>query len=264
MSLSKKDKAGVALIVSAVVVMVVVIVGTAILQRRDKAERVDPDTLCPYSRNYAHTVVIVDKTDPFSDNQKKKFRALVLELRGSLEIAEKLSIYVLDDRNYLAPRPVFAVCNPGTGSAANPFYQNPRMWEKRFHAKFGKPLDDVVGQLDEAKTTKISPILEMVHSVAQVFDFGPAASNRRLIVFSDLMQNVPEFSHFNSNFDYKSFRSTPYAKKVKADLTDAKVRLIYLLRPELHKFQSQPAHQTFWGNWFQDSGAKEVVVERAP
>jgi hypothetical protein len=263
-SLSQKDKLGVALIVIAVLVMVGVVAGTAVLQRSTSAVKVDAETLCPFSQNYAHTVVLVDKTDPFSASQKKKFYAKIMQIRQELQPLEKLSIYVLDDRNYLAPRPAFAVCNPGSGRAANPLYQNPRMWEKRFQQKFGKPLDSVVEVLSEGTSKNTSPILEMIHAVSQVFDFGPKAGRRRLILFSDLMHNVPEYSHFNGIWEYEKFRTSPYAAKLQTNLADARIEIIYLLRPELYKYQSQPKHQNFWGSWFEGNGAKEVSLERAP
>ena len=148
MTLSKKDKLGIALIVGAIVVIIAVVGGTFAIQRiTGTSSKIDPETLCPYSGGYAHAVILVDKTDPFSDPQKKLFRGKVLEIRQSLQTLEKLSIYVLDDKNYLAPQPVFAVCNPGSSDAANPLYQNPRLWQKRYQERFGKPLDQIVDQL---------------------------------------------------------------------------------------------------------------------
>jgi hypothetical protein len=103
----------------------------------------------------------------------------------------------------------------------------------------------------------------MVYSISQVFDFGPSTPGRRLVIFSDLMQNVPGYSHFSAKLDYKEFRATPYAKRLAPNLNGVDIQVIYLLRPELYKYQSQPEHQTFWGHWFEESGAKEVSFQRA-
>ena len=103
----------------------------------------------------------------------------------------------------------------------------------------------------------------MVHSISQVLDFGPKTPGRRLVIFSDLMQNVPEFSHFASKWDYEAFRSSLYASKLRSDLSGVRVEVIYLLRSNLYNYQSQPRHQTFWGHWFEENGAKEIVFQRA-
>lgn len=67
----------------------------------------DPATLCPIDRSYPRTVVIVDKTDPFSDSQSIFLRAELENIRDELELFEKLAIYVLNQDNFSAPRPVF-------------------------------------------------------------------------------------------------------------------------------------------------------------
>jgi hypothetical protein len=261
--LSKQDKLGLWLIAASVFVVIAAVVATFIIKQKQGSAQHDPTSLCPYAPGYAHTIVIVDWTDPFSESQQRLFRSKILQIRQSLHPLEKLSIYVLDDKNYLAPIPAFAICNPGSGKDVNPLYQNPRMAENLYQQRFGKPLDEIVEKLSSAPTAKTSPILEMVHSVSQVFDFGPNAGGRRLILFSDMMQNMPEYSHFSQRFGYDAFRATSYARRLNADLKDVRVEAVYLLRPELYKYQSQPGHQAFWGNWFEEHGAREVVFQRA-
>jgi hypothetical protein len=263
MELSNKDKLGIGLIVGCALLLIAAIATTFVIQNnRAKRVKPDPTTLCPYEQGYSHTVVLIDWTDPLSDPHKQLLRSKIQQIRQSMRQLDKLSIYVLDDKNYLAPIAAFAVCNPGSGKDVNPLYENPRMAEKLYQERFGKPLGDIVEKLSDGATTRTSPILEMIHSISQVFDFGPKIPTRRLVIFSDLMHNMPEYSQFTGKLSYDAFRVTPYAKRLNADLTGVSVEVVYLLRPELYKFQSQPSHQSFWGSWFEDHGAKEISFQR--
>lgn len=222
---------------------------------------IDDTNLCPTDRPYPHTVLLVDKTDPLTPSQQRFLGSLTNKVKFDLEQYEKLSIYILDDENYLAPAAVFAMCNPGTGRNANELYQNPRKVQQKFDEFFGVPLEAVLDDLLKGTESKRSPIMEMLREVSFMDDFTPEVAERRLIVVSDMLQNMPEYSQYRRSLDYDGFVATPYAKKVAAMLGGVTVKLVYLWRPGTRNLQGLQ-HIRFWDRYFADFGARLVEVER--
>lgn len=264
MPYTKKDKIGSWIIGAAAAVIVIVVAITYTIDRAKKVEvaGLDSQSLCAISEKYRHTIVLVDKTDPFSPTQRDVFLSKVRELKATLEQGERLSIYVLDDHNYRAPKPSLSMCNPGSGRTANPLYQNPRQMQQKFDRTFGRPLDQVAQEMIVTTTQNSSPIIEMIYSISQLHDFGPNQPYRRLVIFSDLMQNTTEFSHFPNMRSYSEFRRTDYARRLRADLRGDHVEVVYLLRPELYQIQQSTVHQNFWGDFFQDTGVASIDFRR--
>src|SRR5947209_2358445 len=81
MDLSKKDKIGIGLIALCALVVISAIAATFIIQRnRASRPKPDPVTLCPYEQSYAHTVILIDWTDPLSDTQKAVLRSKIHQI----------------------------------------------------------------------------------------------------------------------------------------------------------------------------------------
>lgn len=253
----KLDRLGVILI-SGSAAVVIALLGVRFLIG---GESIDKTDLCPIDRPYPHTVLLVDKTDPFTPSQQRFLRNLTNKVKFDLERYEKLSIYVLDNENYLAPAPVFAMCNPGTGAGANELYQNPQRVQQRFDEFFGDPLDAVLEKLLEAAEAPHSPIMEMLREVSFVDDFNTETPERRLIVVSDMLQNMPAYSHYQDSIDYDGFAASAYADEVAALLGGVTVTVVYLWRPGTRNLQGL-GHIRFWDRYFAEFGARLVEVER--
>ena len=52
--------------------------------------------------------------------------------------------------------------------------------------------------------------------------------DRRLIIVSDLLQNVATYSHYTTAPDYEQFRHSPYAKFVSTSFAGIEVEIVYL------------------------------------
>jgi hypothetical protein len=221
----------------------------------------DPATLCPTDQDYSRTILVVDKTDPLSSAQKHFVERYVEDLKDSLPRFAKLSIYILDEINYMAPRPEFEMCKPDTGETANELYQNPRLIRQRFERFFGEPLKEAMGRLTKVSSARRSPIFEMLQAISISKDVTRAGGSRKLIIVSDMLQNTAEYSHFLRRPDYRRYAVSQYARAVAADLRGVKVEVIYLWRPAYERFQG-PLHIRFWEEYFEDHGAFLGGMER--
>lgn len=225
-----------------------------------KGKEYDPETCCP-EHITAHTIVILDKTDSFSVNQRKFILNYINKEKNELRPFEKFSIFNLTGKTYLSPDPIFSKCNPGTGKNANQLYQNPRKIQMRFDKLFSEPLkENMKGMLANNTGTK-TPLLEMLSELSLRADFGENVQDRTLIIVSDLMQNTAEYSQYKDKIDYKYFSERPYAQEVAANLHGVKVKIVYLLRDSLRRYQGK-RHLSFWKDYFKNAGAEVVSIKK--
>ncbi len=214
----------------------------------------DPQTLCPKDGDYPRTAVLIDATDSLGDSQVKTIREELDALRDRLAIHEWVGIFVLDEENLVLPVPAVALCYPGDESSANPLYENPRMVQSRFEREFRAPIDAAVEQLANLPPSPTSPILEMIRAVALDRNFD-ATVGRRLVIVSDLLQNVSSYSHYQSPADFERWRRTPYAREfLQLSMLGVKVDILYLKRVDLRTRQTR-GHVAFWEDYFDAVGA---------
>lgn len=251
-------------IISICVGILLLLVLAPILLRDTK--KYDSVTRCPTEIPYNHTVVIVDKTDALSKGQRHSLQVFKEEIQKELQLYERVSIYVLDDTNYMAPVPIFDKCNPGTGDEANSLYQNPKKIQREFVESFGEPLNKSFDKLMEVKQTKHSPILEMINSITTMTDFEQCSQECKLIIVSDMLQNMPKYSQYedfgHEDLEYEEFSKTQYARGVESPLSGVKVGIMYLLRPGTNDLDVVKEHIEFWQEYFGDNGAILSSVKR--
>jgi hypothetical protein len=274
--LTRQDKRGL-LILSVALATVVFILVLSFFVRDDS--KYDAHTLCPTERAFGRTVVVVDKTDPFSPTQSAFLRLEVKRLRGEMEQSEKLTIYVLDKDSFAAPSPVFELCNPGSGAQANALYQNPEKIRLRFEERFGKPLDSILENLVKGDVAKFSPIMEMIRNVSFRDDFDVQGEKRQLVLISDMLQHTTGgYSHYpprgknsaseqsgasSSRLSFSEFKTKDEYRRVKASLSGVNVRIIYFRNRNRSDLQT-PRHVLFWEDFFADAGATLVEVRYGP
>ena len=217
----------------------------------------DPETLCPTDGDYSRTAVLIDATDALNASQVKTIREEINALRKRLTLHEWVGIFVLDEDNLVLPRPEVALCNPGDESTANPLYENPNQIRRRFEREFRAPIEASVERLAHLPPKPTSPILEMIRAVALDPNFD-STKDRRLIVISDLLQNVSEYSHYRQGADFDQWRNMPYASEfLELSLLDVEVDILYLKRTSSRSLQTH-GHVAFWNDYF---GAVGAVVQ---
>jgi hypothetical protein len=235
-------------------------VGGGIVLARSLGQTVplDAETLCPTDRPLAaHTVVLVDRTDPLTPAHQAALRRLITKLRDRLDRAERLSILLITGEVRSTATVAFSLCNPGTGIDLNPLVANQRRARARFEAGFGQPLEVVVRDLARAASANHSPIMETIKAVGAWSEF--AAPRRNLIVVSDLLQNVPGYGHYGRAVDYIRFKASTYAATVRPELDGVDIELLYLPNPAGRQGRD---HLAFWEAFFRDAGAASVTPVR--
>lgn len=137
---------------------------------------------------------------------------------------------------------------------ANELYQNPRMIRLRFEERFGEPLDTLLTDLTKGEVADRSPIMEMIRNVAYKGEFRDETAKRRLILISDMLQHMPEYSHYRTPVDYEAFAKSRYFEQVRPSLPGVEVRVIYLIRRGRESIQTA-GHAVFWERFFKAAGA---------
>ena len=197
-------------------ILVAIFVALAIVLVSPK-QPFDPDTLCPDDGDYPRTAVVIDATDPLSSSQAKAISEEISSLRRELAVNEWVGIFVLNEDNLTLPSPEIALCNPGDESTANPLYENPDQVRRRFERKFRKPMEQAVERLAQLPLSPTSPILEMIRAVALDRSFD-STKERRLIIISDMLHNVPAYSHYRESADFLPLAEDRLRPRVSATL----------------------------------------------
>lgn len=237
------------------VLAVLVAVGAVIVVFVATRPQVDPESFCPIDGDYPQTAILIDATDALSDSQGKAVREEINDLRRNLADHEWVGVFVLNDDNLVLPEPEVAKCNPG--SDPNPIYENPEQVMRRFERGFQQPLDDAIAQLVETtRPGATSPILEMIRAVALDPNYV-MTRERRLIIVSDMLQNVPQYSHYRDGADFDAWRDTDYAREsLQVSLLGVDVEILYLKRVDakVRRLQTR-SHIRFWEAYFDAVGA---------
>jgi hypothetical protein len=240
-------------------VLIVSLVGTGFyLAHRAKRAyvSVDAETLCPkYEPPKAVTIILLDTSDSLSETQRLRLETDLKNIHHNVPKFGLLEIYAVGTTPGEVVYPVLALCNPGDGSDVSEFYQNPSLARKKW-TEFERRLSSELNRLLAAKGTDVSPIMEAIQATSlRTFGRSELANvPRKLVVVSDLLQNVPGgFSQYGGIGEFANFRRTAYFSKVRSVLTDVEVSVFYLVRPTSP--QKWPEHRLFWEEYFHSQGA---------
>ncbi len=215
----------------------------------------EPDP-CAASVPASHTVVVVDRTDAVPQRVGEWFQGVVEPVSDELPVGAHLSLYTIDGRP--PAEPVQTVCRPKNGDDANWLTEGSRWLDKVYRAEYAHPVRDMVATLAEPAEAPTSPIFETIAAIAARPEFSSDVQDRSLIIFSDLLANVPAFSQYHTHVTYDSFRRTAYARRVVVPLDGVTVRILYVANARAAAHQGA-AHIQFWTDWFEDMGARVAV-----
>jgi len=221
----------------------------------------DAETLCLTDVKPAHTVLVIDKTDLYSPDQRQGIYNLVLAARERLDVGERLSLYELDERGRFRDSR-FSLCNPGQGSQINPLYRNPARVQARYEAQFEAPLREVLVDLVEPKEAPESPILEALARLANQGSFDLATPNRRVILVSDMLQNSDLFTvygrargPFPDRLPAPGIVAAELDDRYGSSLRGVRIEVFLIPREGWETEQSGPL-QTYWSEVFSQLGVR--------
>lgn len=224
---------------------------------------VDPITLCPKETAPSEVLVILlDLSDRLDEPQRLQLNNELDRIRDSVPKWGRIEVYVVGRDQKDVVSPTEPLCNPGDGSDMDPRYQNPELAMKKwldYRTRLAQTIDDRLS-LPESS---VSPIFEAIQATS-LRTFGLPefdAVAKRLVVASDLLQNVPgPMSQYQGVPDFKAFTDSPYFSRIRADLDGVDVTLLYLERSDVPV--QGPAHIEFWGQYFAAQGATVQIVKK--
>lgn len=156
----------------------------------------DQETLCPKAGPVGHTLILVDKSDPWSEVQAGRLKKLVKQIGDELPAERMLSIYVFNDVFEPGFPSLISLCNPG--KTASELIGNPRREYVKWVEKFGRPLDDAMTVLTQPAKGNQSPIVEAIGDVVSRRENRFPTGDRSLVLVSDMLQNSSQFTVFGN------------------------------------------------------------------
>lgn len=156
----------------------------------------DEETLCQKAGPTGHTLILVDKSDPWSEVQAGRLKRQVKQIGEELPAERLLSIYVFNDLFEPGFPPLVSLCNPGR--TASELIGNPRREYLRWVEKFGRPLDEALTVLTQPAKGNQSPIVEAIGDVISRRENRVASGDRAVVLVSDMLQNSKGFSVFGN------------------------------------------------------------------
>ena len=150
---------GIALIIG----VVTVVVGGSFLYFYVAAGQLelDQETFCPVDGPQTVTVVLVDRTDPYTPVQQAGIQNALELIRTSVPKYGALGLYAVGPTDQGVLELFARICNPGRGDEINPLIGNPRRVEQRWREGFKAPLDALFARLLQPGEAATSPILEV-------------------------------------------------------------------------------------------------------
>lgn len=264
----KKDRLRAILIL---VVAIALLAGGAFFYMKQREFLVGVD-LCPLHQEISgHTIFVIDRTDVLSEElNEAMFDKIYLEA-SRIELFERFTLYALDREQTAYPRLLFSKCNPGNRSASDITFQTPERLQERYEAEFLGPLVDLVRDLDPANETPETPLLSFFAAVPSLGGFGEALPKRRLVVFSDMVQNARRYSHIrpdNGGFTESDYLDAGivfdrlYPGGGEPSYKGIQV-LIYQYQPrdQLSSERDSERHRRFWRGIFKEFGASSFEMQ---
>ena len=222
------------------------------------------DRLCPKATGPAGaTVLLLDTSDPLTPKHRAELERLAGQIasersdRLGIAPGELLAVYELA-QDPGAPKQLFEVCRP---------FKNPkdRTWRDEIHQgrtyaerdweRFEEALASGFPER-ESEPQPTSPLLETIAVLAARHVPGKRGDDEfkvHLVVFSDLLQHSPRFSHYGSYPEARDMRRR--ARDLLTDLTGAQVSLFRLERPKYAKWQTE-RHYYWWTELVQEQGGQ--------
>lgn len=245
-------------VIVAAILVVVALLFFFMRQQADEKAAIDPETFCPKAGPSSTHAVLIDRTDGLGPIQAEALRRRIVMWSEAVPKHGLFEIYEVTAEGIPAS-PVVAICNPGDGSDLSELTGNPRLARERYREKFEIPVRNMLTGMRGDTEADRSPIFEAVQAIA-VTNFGPdsSAADRKLIIVSDFLQYVPEFSLYRGLPDYEAFRQSAYGVSRMADLSGVAVELHLMHRKGERQRQTEELVE-FWIRWLEEQGA---VIDR--
>jgi hypothetical protein len=216
----------------------------------------DSSTLCLKTGSSDATIILLDRTDSYSDIQRFAIENEIFELARSVPKGGLLKIYELGQDGRLLD-PVVNVCNPGDGENSSALTENKRLLQGVYNSKYQEPIKKVINDMSGDVTAPQSLLLEAVQEIAvRDFDKNKGLSTKRLVIISDLLEYNPKSADLNfykKISSFSQFKDSPDARALRSNLDNTNIDLRLLYRTKTDGLQNDSLVQ-FWMLWLRDQG----------
>lgn len=153
----------------------------------------------------AHTIVLIDQSDPFNESDVEWVWQLVFDEAQALKKNGRLTVLGINEDDSDQGAQVFSRCSPGSPRSANPIFENPQFIQQDWEQKFEKFMREEVQKLMLNRQSEVSPLAEHIRGIQRRADFRDATGHRRIVIVSDLYQNSPQYSMYKSGLNDPAF-----------------------------------------------------------
>lgn len=235
------------------------------VERRLQPQPTDAVTLCQV--NVAPpvvTTIVIDTTDALTRTERAQILQEVERIRDRTPTTSLLEVYRISDRSSDTVAPLLALCNPGDGEDLNELYQNPVLARERWNTEFRERLETALLEILDAPSVPQSPLMESLRALSAEQINRPEfdTSEKRLVVFSDLLQHTSQYSQYTTpNQTFDAFKATGRFEGFQADLRGVSVSIFYITRARTRRLQNME-HVEFWTGYFDACGASVEYVKK--
>lgn len=218
---------------------------------------VDPKTACP-EVPLGLTAIVIDVSDRLDFSQEASLRSSLQSLSSTsperpvalLEKGERLVVYFVEPEGR-RPKPFFSMCHPGDvdkRTARERLSEGEIFAQKRWERFSKEVVSSIKSRVDTSGVSPTSPIIETLRFVrSKEFpsaDLIGGHANYRLIIWSDMLQNSREESHFQGLGDYRQV-----LKRNPVLLDGIETQVFQLASSRYSKYQTGE-HRAWWRKFF--------------
>ena len=239
------------LLVILLVTFMALVIGAGLYWYSQKSPAVSKLNLCPVDGPRGRYVVLIDKTDPLTLNQKEALKSLLGNILEKAPTGYMISIFVLGENFTQSTEPIVERCNPGDPKNASDVNSNRTRLRDKYEKQYLEPImNSYISHLNDTKPGSTSPIFEMLQLIS-VKSFGNKGfgGEKRLFIISDMLHNTPQYSMFGVRLDFNAFAATSYGlQQTAVQFENVHIEeYLLLFQPQIQKTAN---FKTFWEAYF--------------
>jgi hypothetical protein len=227
---------------------------------------IDAQTNCPRAGPRGVHVIIIDRSDPISQQQAQIIRQRIQALKIDAPLGLRFDVYTFEGDTKNVLEPILKVCSSGKPEEANEWIENPEFVRRQYEERFSSVLDRTIDGLLQEATRDSSPIIESLRAAA-ITSFGAFESSKvplRLTLISDMVQHTQLSSHIRAEPNFSLLSKNPTWGLIRPNLNRVETEILYLLRPTAVRagrpIQNR-GHQMFWEELISGSGGRLNKIE---
>ncbi len=235
--------------------------GFAYLVVTERAEAIDPVSLCDRSGPSEVHVVLLDASDPLDGVQAERAKAEVFKSARRSPKNSRIDIYVADTPDGRLAEPAFSKCNPGAPARLDALYSDVERRQEEFDTAFLEAIEETMTSVLSAEEASASPIIESIRSAStrsfsRLNDDTPV----RLTIVSDMVQNTQLLRQRSPDARFDEFEQSAGWPSALVNLHGANIHVIYVARPQYRALQGI-GHQSWWQNYFNAVNGRVVSMD---